>query len=169
MDRRNLILSILAAVGMAPSVTVAALPAQVSPDLQKFVDLIHSQQHIIDVHKTFREGIQWSVGTAKEELCQRSSVRVTELTDDLMGQMFVRFTQGDINSNEAIQQVKALFVGGSTISSLDIDYLQSILEVVVPVAVLRTLLGRHRINIQPRQMKNWERFFDVYKDIILKA
>lgn len=73
------------------------------------------------------------------------------------------------DKSKAYQQIKALFASRSYVDTLNEDELKSILTVVVPVAVMRNLLARHRISFDPKATPSWDLFVKLYSDAILQA
>ena len=95
---------------------------------------------------------------------------VTPQMDELLGFMLQQFTTGNLESQEARDQVSSFFRGGREYyDTLDIDVLERLMEVVIPVAVARNLLSSHRISFNPLEVENWNAFADKYAAIILDA
>jgi len=94
------------------------------------------------------------------------------LMEDLMAFLMQEFANGPITTdpkNKAFQQVQELFDRRDFIDTLDEDALKKLLLVVVPVAVMRNLLARQRIQFDPSTTPSWRVFVDKYADAILAA
>lgn len=55
------------------------------------------------------------------------------------------------------------------IDGLDSEVLSNYSPYLVPIIVIRELLYKNRINVDPRKAKNWHKFFDKYYKTILAA
>jgi hypothetical protein len=86
----------------------------------------------------------------------------------LMNQHFTGYIKVDEGS-KAYQQVKALFHSRDYVDTLNEDKLKSILMIVVPVAVMRNLLARHKVSFNPSGTPSWDPFVTAYCDCILAA
>lgn len=55
--------------------------------------------------------------------------------------------------------------------ALDIDNLKSMIDVLIPVAIMRRILigGGHKVFIDPRKTNKWKEFAETYQDLILAA
>lgn len=101
----------------------------------------------------------------------RSDV-MSPLMEDMLSLLMREFGHGAITTNVqdlAFQQVRELFHNRNFIETLSEAELEKILMVVVPVAVMRNLLARHRVMFDPRKTPSWDAFSDKYQDAILQA
>lgn len=156
MDRRLAIMAILSAA-MSGDPLSDIVTREFAPGLEKYGELIHLQLSVIATHKATLNETREVRGDA-----------ISPLMNDMMRFMRENFTGGDITGDEAFRQVQTMF-DGSALNSLDVETLQRFMEVVIPVAVMRCLLSRHRVTFNPSKVKEWDTFADTYCDVILRA
>lgn len=96
----------------------------------------------------------------------RVDPHMNELFDDLMGYMMDHFTP--TGSDAERQAITALF--RDPISSDDITKIPPvILETIIPVAIMRELIGTHKAQFDVDKVPSWDRFVEVYQKLILYA
>lgn len=93
----------------------------------------------------------------------RLRVRINHQTDKLLGMMLDVFP-GDV----PVEQVVWVFkMKDFTIMRGERD--RSIVDGVVPVAILRELTYKHHLPFQTKHMVNWDRFLGRYGDVLRRA
>lgn len=125
--------------------------------------VVAMQQDLITTHQNYRTD-------DFDQKLSRSAI-ITPKMEALLALMNTHFT-GYIKPDEAsksYQQIKALFDRRDFVDTLREEALKELLMIVVPVAVMRNLLARHRVSFDPKGTPSWNAFAAAYQDCILAA
>jgi hypothetical protein len=156
MNRRNILKAILAAAVSGAVLSGSSSAAAQALGLNKYATLIDLQQDVLTIQAQNKDA-----GIPDRE-------RVDFAVDKVLGFAMANF-DGDASSTEAFEATSKIFNCKEYCDTLNEAQLRSILEVVVPIAVMRNLLSRHRIHFDPRVTTNWDAFANKYQELILAA
>jgi hypothetical protein len=158
MNRRSFFRGLIQTVVAGAALSVTQEAAAMALGLNKFAEVIRLQQDVIATNLLVK---------AQEGDRLPGIMLVTEKMDKVLIFAMDHFT-GDTKSPEAYAATREIF-RNRNLDTLSEEGLREILEVVVPVAVARTLLASHRINFRAQETTTWNRFCDRYQDLILRA
>jgi hypothetical protein len=162
MNRREILKNILKA-----AITGAALGATESfakaAGLNKYAEMVRMQQDVIAIHKLM---IEKTTGPYYRD--ERYMETMSPKVDNILTFSMANFT-GDYHSAEAFEECRKLFNDRDYADTMTEEGLKKIFEVVVPVAVMRNLLAKHKVTFSPSGMKSWNDFATRYQAMILQA
>lgn len=166
MNRRSFFKGLLGAVATGVALTASQTAAADLLGLNKFAEMIRLQQDAIVTHLAIKDRTDMTGGSTYTDSTYKAVM--PGKIDHLLGYAMDNF-KGDTKSAEALEECSKIFNDRNYADTMSEDGLRKILEVVVPVAVARNLLAVHRITFNPSGMQNWDRFSDLYQEMILKA
>lgn len=111
---------------------------------------------------------------AREVVSLNASYKADRLPDSLnrMINKFDRllgFLLSQFRVETTTDEVRSVMQRTSFIDALNEDELSDLSDGVVPIAIVRELLSKHRIMIDPRKLGNWDAFASRYEMSVLHA
>jgi hypothetical protein len=87
-------------------------------------------------------------------LCQR--------LDLLLGYLLSQF------KSQSDTEVRSI-MSNASFNALDVEELSSLDDSLVPIAIIRVLLGKHRVTVNPKKLTNWAAFNERYQAQVMAA
>lgn len=157
--RRKFLVNIIKAALAGTALVIAGNAFAGTPE-DKYVKLVDLQLKLID---------NWKVLNSSNDTKPDAWKIITPKFDDLLSFMHTNFTAGSEVTDEVRHQVSQLFYNRDYVDSLDEQALRTLIEFVVPVAVMRNLLHRHRIMFNPKETSQWDVFFNRYGQLVISC
>lgn len=168
MDRRNFFKGLISAVVAGTALTASQIATAQGFGFGKYAEMVRLQQDAIAFHLAIKDRNGCNHGGRRLHTNGSYKFHMSNKVDHILGFAMDNF-KGDTTSSEAMDECSKIFADRDYADTLTEAGLKRILEVVIPIAVARTLLAKYRIQFDPRSMKNWDRFSDTYQDLILRA
>lgn len=155
MNRRSIFKAIFAsaAAGTLLASPVSAAPVRVAaPEIMASVTYLDQARALVPLCAEWQR--LYRANDPRQIALNRS---INEQVDRLLGQMMDQFT-----GSAEPELVRQVFRGQIRPESLTADGMAGIAEAVVPVAVIRELVNKHRLPLRPDRLANWDRFMDRF-------
>jgi len=166
MDRRNALKALLKAAITGTALAASSMAQAQGFGLNKYAEMVRLQQDTIAFHLAIKDRMDMQGGSLRTNDSYGNAI--AGKIDNVLGYSMDNFT-GDTKSAAALEECSKLFNDQNYIDTLSEEGLKRCMEVIVPVAVARTLLAKYRITFDPKKVNNWGRFSDLYQDMILAA
>ncbi len=162
MNRREILKNIFKAA-IAGAAMGALEGAAKAAGLNKYATMVRLQQDVIAFHTLMKDKVEGPV-----YLNPQYQEVMNPKIDTLLSFSMENFA-GDYKSKEAFEECRKMFADRNYMDTMTEEGLRKILEVVIPVAVMRHLLAFQRISFNPTGMKSWDDFVDRYQKMILAS
>ena len=93
-------------------------------------------------------------------------------TMDRMATKFDRllgFLLSTFRVDTTVEEIRQVMQNTAKIDALNEEVLSDLADGVVPIALIRELLSKHKIMIDPRRLANWDQFANRYEMSVLHA
>jgi len=152
--RRGFIAGLLAALAIGPA--VAGPYNHIEVALRKYKNIL---DHIDDA----------TMFTKTEYTYLNATAQGNALVDDLLNYMMTTFVMPTDSQAEFVECGRLFREGAQETAQELWNIPPTLLETIIPVAIMRDMMGFQKLSVNPSKMPSWDKFAEKYQDLILRS